>query len=256
MTDTAPSPRRHQLVVVATFVVLAVVILGLTGWLTSNHAGRSAAQTSAGTITAPTTDYGRAPSYTLTDQLGRPFRSAALRGKVQVVSYLFPYCRSQCPIIGRTLAQAEQRLRQRGMGDSVDFVAFNVDPVGAGPAQMRAFLQEFDVDPGDPHWHFLTGTGDAVRRVVQGGFHVFYQQVSLAEEQAEAARQHAAGGQPPRADQPNPLADKAHVTYDIVHNDTVEVVGPDGVIRQLFASGAQTSTAAVVAAVEQAVAVN
>lgn len=181
--------------------------------------------------------YGSAPAYALTDQHGRPFRSTALRGRVQVISYLFPYCTSYCPIIARTLAETERLADQHGLRGKVDFVAFNVDPAEAGPPVMSAFLRQEGINPNDPAWHFLTGTPAKVAGVVRGGFHVYYQKVTLAQEKRAEARQKRRGTYTPQPEEPNALATRAHVSYDIVHNDAIEVVDPHGVIRTFIDSG-------------------
>lgn len=185
--------------------------------------------------------YGTAPAYTLTDQHGRPFRSTAARGRVQVVSYLFPYCTSYCPIIARTLAETERLADRQGLRGKVDFVAFNVDPGEAGPSVMSAFLRQEGINPNDQSWHFLTGTPAQVSRVVRNGFHVYYQKVTLAQEKRAEARQKRAGTYTPEPDEPNALATRAHVNYDIVHNDAIEVVDPHGVIRTFIDSGDKAS---------------
>ncbi|MGA7540332.1 MAG: SCO family protein, partial [Steroidobacteraceae bacterium] len=44
-------------------------------------------------------DFGPAPHYTLTNQLGETVSSTRFAGKVQVVTFLFPYCTTYCPLI-------------------------------------------------------------------------------------------------------------------------------------------------------------
>jgi cytochrome oxidase Cu insertion factor (SCO1/SenC/PrrC family) len=205
-----------------------------------------------GTAPVPVADYGSAPRYTLTDQNGRAFRAGDLRGKVQVVSYLFPYCTSFCPLLMASLVQADHLLDGAGVGASVAFVAFNVDPAGAGPATLAAFLRQEHVDPADPGWHFLTGSPEQVRRVVTDGFHVFYQRVPLAEEERVEASQRAAGDFTPQPSAPNPLADRAGPDYDIVHNDVVEIVDGGGTVRAILAGGSPPTPEQIVAAVRRA----
>ena len=137
--------------------------------------------------------HGTAPTYTLTDQNGKPFHSTSVLGKVQVVSYLFPYCTSFCPLLLGRWTQAKSTLAADGLKDEVGFVAFNVDPEHAGPKTMAAFLTQEHVDPADPAWHFLTGAPPIIRQVMSDGFHVFYQIVSLADEQRTEAQQKVDG---------------------------------------------------------------
>jgi cytochrome oxidase Cu insertion factor (SCO1/SenC/PrrC family) len=197
-------------------------------------------------------DYGLAPDYVLTDQHGQQFASAALRGKIQVVSYLFPYCTSFCPLLAGTLAQAERLADGAGLAGTVAFVAFNVDPEHAGPDTLAAFLRQEGLNPNDPAWHFLTGSPTAVRRVITGGFHVSYDTVSRAEEEKIAAEQRAGGDYTPQPTAPNRLAERVRPDYDIVHNDVVEIVDGDGRIRAIFASGSPPTPDEIVSAIRQA----
>jgi cytochrome oxidase Cu insertion factor (SCO1/SenC/PrrC family) len=171
---------------------------------------------------------------------------------VQVVSYLFPYCTSFCPLLTGALVRAEDTVDHDGLGDRVAFVAFNVDPEHAGPDTLAAYLRQEDVDPQDPAWHFLTGSPAAVRQVVTDGYHVFYQQISTAEEERVADEQRAAGTYVEQPSAPNPLADRAHVDYDVTHNDVVEIVDAHGTIRAILAGPGVPTPEQIVAAVREA----
>jgi protein SCO1/2 len=174
-----------------------------------------------------------APSYRLTNQLGQRVSSQSFRGKVQIVSFLFPYCTTMCPLIAAHLANFENLgARPAGIADKVAIVAFNIDPAGTGPAQMRAFLKQYGWSPDDLHWQYLTGSPGAIRRVVRGGFDVAYERVPDKPENAGKA---AGGGLPVvQPEVVNPLAEQAHADYDIVHNDVIEIVDQEGRIRKIF----------------------
>jgi protein SCO1/2 len=174
-----------------------------------------------------------APAYTLTDQLGQPVSSKSFRGKVQIVSFLFPYCTTMCPLIAAHLANFENLgARPAGIADKVAIVSFNIDPAGTGPAQMRAFLKQYGWNPNDLHWQYLTGSRAAIRRVVRDGFGVAYQRVSLSSE----SRGGSHGGVLPvvQPEVVNEIAEKAHPDYDIAHDDVIEVVDQQGRIRKIF----------------------
>ena len=167
-----------------------------------------------------------APSYRLTNQLGQNVASGDLRGKVQLVTFLFPYCTTLCPLIAAHLAALEAMdLRPAGIADKVAIVSFNVDPEGTGPKQMRAFLSQYGWDPKDTHWQYLTGSPQEIKRVVQKGFSVWYQRV--ADNGGDA-------GDPTQPEVANKLAAAAHVNYDIVHNDVLEIVDQQGRIRKIY----------------------
>ncbi len=211
--------RLWPLIPLTVFVVLGVAV-GF-GW--GVEAGRST-RTALG-------DLGPTPAYTLIDQLGQPVESTEFRGKVQVVSFLFPYCTTICPLIAAHMTNfMNQAVKPAGLEDRVQLVSFNVDPAGTGPRQMSAFMKQYGWDPHDPHWVYLTGDSATIRRIVTGGFHVSYERVSEAQEASGST-------DGPMLQQPevqNDLAAHAHVDYDIAHDDIIEVIGPDGRIRKIY----------------------
>jgi cytochrome oxidase Cu insertion factor (SCO1/SenC/PrrC family) len=219
-------------VVVAT-VVAAAVVGGLL-WASGQRPGDQAGGSPAGHVRpGGSAGYGSAPSFTLTDQTGHAISSTHFRGKVQVVSFLFPYCTTDCPLLARDLALLQQSLAAEGLGGKAEIVSFNVDPGGAGPRQLAAFLKQYGAvaDPAasKAHWHFLTGSPQQIERVVRDQYHVAYRKVIGAEEGAEQA---------------NALAERAHVGYDIKHSEVTYVVDATGTIRYLFTGkNAATKTA-------------
>ena len=194
-------------------------------------------------------DLGAAPEYTLTNQLGQTVKSSQFRGRVQVVTFLFPYCTTICPLIAAHMTNfMTQSAEPAGLTDRIQLVTFNVDPAGTGPRQMSAFLQQYGWNPHDLHWQYLTGDPAEIRRVVTDGFHVSYHRVTDAEEAREGA-----GG--PAIQQPeveNDLAARAHVNYDIVHNDVIEIVDPQGRVRKIYMDGDLVSPEALMSAVKAA----
>lgn len=194
---------------------------------------------------------GTAPEYTLTNQLGAKVDSKSFAGKVQVVSFLFPYCTDYCPLIAAHLVSLERALRAGGLQDRVQFVAFDVDPAHTGPAVLSAFMRQYGWDPKDTRWQFLTGAPGEIRRIVTGGFHVDYQQVpeSLAEHQAKEAEKQGLYSPPPEVE--NPLAKKAGVDYDVTHNDALVLVDERGRIRRIYAEADRVSDSDLVTAIRR-----
>lgn len=174
-------------------------------------------------------DLGAAPSYSLTDQAGRTVTSADFDGKVQVVTFLFPYCRTYCPLITAHLVGFERLLEKAGATKQVELVAFNLAPGDSGPKEMRTFLEQYGWKAGDRHWEFLTGSRKEIRRVVTKGFHVAYDRVPEG-----SADEDASDAQTPQPNVENKLADKAKVDYDISHNDALMVVDATGRVRHIY----------------------
>ncbi|MGH6967512.1 MAG: SCO family protein [Stellaceae bacterium] len=172
-----------------------------------------------------------APNYTMVNQLGQTVSSNSLLGKVQLVTFLFPYCTTMCPLIAAHLTNFEtETLRPTGLADKVVIVSFDIDPQNTGPQQMRTFLSQYGWNPRNLHWQYLVGAPPEVRRVVSRGFGVWYKRVSLASE----ATNDASGPGIVQPDVANALAARSHADYDIVHDDVLEVVDRRGRIRKIY----------------------
>lgn len=172
-----------------------------------------------------------APSYAMTNQLGDKVSSRAFRGKVQLVTFLFPYCTTMCSLIAVHLTNFENgTLRLAGLADKVVIVAFDIDPYNTGAQQMRVFLAQYGWNPADTHWQYLVGTPPEIRRVVSQGFGIWYKRISLASQAADD-RNNAGIVRP---DVANQLAARSHVDYDMVYDDILEVVDQRGRIRKIF----------------------
>jgi len=194
---------------------------------------------------------GRAPHYRLTNQLGDTVDSSAFAGKVQVVTFLFPYCTDYCPLIAAHLKSAAKALSDAGLADRVVFVAFNVDPEDTGTKVMARFLKEYGWDPTNTRMQFLTGKPEEIRKVVTGGFGVDYQKVpeSLVDKQERIGEQHDWYTPPPEVK--NRLAREAKPDYDVTHNDALVLVDTQGRIRKVFQEADRISDDQLVDAVRR-----
>jgi protein SCO1/2 len=172
-----------------------------------------------------------APSYTMTNQLGEKISSQAFSGKVQLVTFLFPYCTTLCPLIAAHLTNLERLgLGPAGIADKVALVSFDIDPDNTGPRDMRAFLQQYGWDPKDTHWQYLIAPEPEMRRVVSNGFSVWYKRVN----QTSGANDNTGEGGMVQPEVVNPLATRVHADYDIVHNDVLEVIDRKGRVRKIY----------------------
>ncbi|HKJ08766.1 MAG TPA: SCO family protein [Gammaproteobacteria bacterium] len=199
-------------------------LAGVIGWML----GIISTMQSRGQSTLPVV--GTAPSYRgLTNQLGNKVSSDQFRGKVRVVTFLFPYCTTYCPLIAAHLVGFENLLRSSGLQNRVQIVAFDVDPADTGPKQMRAFLKEYGWNPSNLHWQYLTGKPATIKHVVRDGYHIDYRKVSLKQEAQETGPE-----QTPQPTVVNPLAQKVKPDYDISHNDGLIIVDRQGRIRKIY----------------------
>jgi protein SCO1/2 len=109
------------------------------------------------------------PPWELTDQDGRAFGAAALRGRVYVADFVFTRCTTVCPLMTQRMAMLQGRLRAHG--DRVHLVSISVDPGHDTPAALRAFAARWRTDPA--RWTFAAGGDDAsVSRLVNQGFRI------------------------------------------------------------------------------------
>ena len=184
---------------------------------------------------------GEVPDYTLTNQLGQAVSSASFHHKVRVVSFLFTYCRGYCPLIARNFMTLERVLEAGGMADQVQLITFNVDPEGTGPAQMKAFQQQYGWDPNNRHWQYLTGSPEEIHHIVTDVYHVYYKKIVDDGNDEVGAPQGTELNVVPEPVVSNKLADEAGVDYDIVHNDLIAIVDTRGRIRKIFGDADRVS---------------
>ncbi|MDA8383585.1 MAG: SCO family protein [Betaproteobacteria bacterium] len=224
--DVIPKWTRRRAAARGALTALFVAAAGLAGWLVG-RTGVSPRAALPVLFTAPR--FGA-----LVNQEGTGVSSARFRGQVQIVTFLDPYCNAVCPIIAAHLAGFEHMLAETPLANRVAVVAFDIDPA-TGPRQMRAFLKEYGWDPRDPHWQFLSGKPGRIRRIVTGGYHVDYRIVADARSGTVHASPALAGmGIVPQPLVANPLADRAHVSFNIVHNDIMMVVDGKGRVRRIY----------------------
>jgi len=218
------SARGINRLLAGTTIAAGLLLAGFLGWFIRAELGVQR----SGAAKAPV--IGRAPVYRdLINQLGQPVSSSQFKGKIRVVTFLFPYCTTYCPLTAAHLVGFENLLRTAGLQNRVQIVAFDVDPAGTGPGQMRAFLKEYGWDPKDLHWQYLTGAPKAIRHVVTGGYHIAYTKTS-----DDDGDQPRGPEETPQPTVVNPLARKAHVDYDITHNDALVIVDARGRIRKVY----------------------
>lgn len=117
--------------------------------------------------------YWPAPEFALVDQLGDTVRTGDLRGTVWVASFVFTNCTGVCPLITAKMARVRDTLAAAGpLGGEVRLVSITVDPARDTPEVLRRYAERFGGSP-PKDWAFLTGEPpEAVRRLIQDGFHV------------------------------------------------------------------------------------
>ena len=195
---------RRRLLVANT--ALAVLLLGALAALLWSQRRASALE-----------DYGAAPDFRLTDQLGRPVSAADLRGKVAVVNFVYTTCRDTCPLLSLRMQALQERLRaERLRGDRAQLLSFTVDPEHDTPAVLRPYAERHGADP--RAWRFLTGSREAVVPAVERGF--FQAVVPLATPQAVRT------GHPGTAE--------PHEHAEVLHSNRFILVDREGRMRAFY----------------------
>jgi cytochrome oxidase Cu insertion factor (SCO1/SenC/PrrC family) len=97
--------------------------------------------------------------FTLTDQTGAEFDSAALAGRVWMGAIFFSNCPGPCFRENQAIADILRDI------DDPDFMAVSLtcDPDNDTPDVLRRYADRFEADPA--RWKFLTGDMATIRRV-------------------------------------------------------------------------------------------
>lgn len=181
--------------------VLLVVFIGYRGWPLARAGGLD--------------DFGPAPTFTLTDQLGRTVGADTFRGQVVVVDFVYTRCRESCPLLTARMGALQDRLRREGLlGTRVQLLSLTVNPAHDTPAVLRAYAEQHGADP--EAWRFLTGSEDELQRVIVQGF--FQAVVPLPATPAETSDRGDAGDE----------------EGDIMHSNRFVLIDPQGHMRVFY----------------------
>ncbi len=84
------------------------------------------------------------PAVQLVDQTGAPFTLDALRGDFTLLFFGFTRCPDVCPLTLKVLADARAAIGTRTQGDMPKVLFVSVDPARDTPALIEAYLRNFD----------------------------------------------------------------------------------------------------------------
>src|SRR5579862_4599506 len=136
-------------------IVLASSALALSGCFLSGCAAH-----------AGLPSYSSIPDFTLTDQTGAQFSSAAqLKGRVWIADFIFTNCTGPCP---RMTSQMHHVQTELAGVDGVRLVSFTVDPARDTPPVLAEYAARFQAQTGT--WFFLTGPQDALHQLSRNAF--------------------------------------------------------------------------------------
>jgi protein SCO1 len=158
-------------------------------------------------------DFGPAPTFRLTDQLGRPVSSDDLAGKVVLVDFIYTSCTDICPLLSEQMRTIQDQLRAADLlGSQAQLVSFTVDPARDTPEVLRAYAERYRADPAV--WRFVSGPEADVIAVIEQGFHVGVQTIPLL-----------------------PLTagdDPASNRYEVIHSGRLVLIDREGRVRAYY----------------------
>ena len=149
----------------ALFVALLLVAVGAGAAIALAQRQRPSS-TSAAQAAAPLGPVARwaagtraASDFRLHDENGRPVSLRAFRGRVVVLTFLDPLCRTFCPLEAKVLSRLE---RAAPPATRPTIVAVSVDPLGDRRATLVAARRKWGVDT---RWHWAVGRAAALASV-------------------------------------------------------------------------------------------
>lgn len=110
--------------------------------------------------------YSSVPEFTLTDQTGAKFDSAALRGHVWIADFMYTNCPGPCPRMSHQMSEVQDALR----GSDARMVSLTVDPVHDTPPVLAKYAAYYSARPGV--WYFLTGDVPTLQLLDHDVFHL------------------------------------------------------------------------------------
>jgi len=139
------------------------------------------------------------PEFALTDDSGQRFTTEDLRGGYRLVFFGFTHCPDICPLTLQVLARAVDEIEAREPSAKPEVVFVSVDPRRDTPERIRAYVRNFD-----PEFVGVTGPDEALAPLVRA--------LGVTVHKTEVDGEH----------------------YNVVHNGTVYVIGPDAGLAAIF----------------------
>ncbi len=100
----------------------------------------------------------------LTDQHGRPFSLASLRGRAVLFDFFYTTCPGPCLVLTARMRSIAERL-DGSLGAKIAFVSVTVDPEVDTPQRLLAYAREQRAER--KGWIFLTGAPGEIDRLMR-----------------------------------------------------------------------------------------
>jgi protein SCO1/2 len=105
------------------------------------------------------------PSFEYTERHGQPFGLKDMKGKINIVDFIFTNCRSVCPVMSARMSELYELYSPY---DFIRFVSISVDPERDTPEVLKEYADSWGVD--DDRWVFLRAPIEDVVRLSEEGF--------------------------------------------------------------------------------------
>ncbi len=114
---------------------------------------------------------GEVGSFVLIDQIGRPTGNRELYGNVCVAHFFFSTCTATCPRQMAVMKDLSTWLEQQTFWKHSRLVNITVDPKTDTPEVLLNYATQWS-SKNDPHWIFLTGEREDIRKLGEKQFHL------------------------------------------------------------------------------------
>jgi uncharacterized membrane protein YozB (DUF420 family)/cytochrome oxidase Cu insertion factor (SCO1/SenC/PrrC family) len=111
-------------------------------------------------------DLGPVSAFSLTERSGKTVTRDDLRGKIWVAHFFFRCCSQGCALTTKNLEELQKALAGH---PNVVLVSFTLDPESDTPEALRKYADDHGADPNQ--WLFLTGSEEAIYKLVRSSFH-------------------------------------------------------------------------------------
>jgi len=111
--------------------------------------------------------FGEVKDFSLTDTENKTISLADLKGKVWVADFIFTTCGHICPIMSKHMASLH---RSYLLEEDTAMVSISVNPEFDTPKILNDYAKRYNADT--KHWHFLTGSRDAIKDLAVNGFKI------------------------------------------------------------------------------------
>lgn len=141
---------------ILTIIIILAIILAVGAFLVINQANKSRQDIPI---------LGAVPEFTFTESSNRPFGLADMKGKINIVDFIFTHCQSICPVMAVKMIELYQLYEGN---DMIQFVSISVDP----DRDSLEVLQRYAIDVGvkDNRWVFLRAPLPEIAALSEKGF--------------------------------------------------------------------------------------